>query len=76
MCLFRAVDGSGQTVDFFLSETRDREAAKIFLKRAMAWRAIQGIKAAQMIRKGQVLGTTRGNMPGQAWAFAALLGVK
>jgi len=36
MYLFRAVDGSGQTVDFYLSETRDREAAKIFLQRAMA----------------------------------------
>ncbi len=36
MYLFRAVDGQGQTVDFYLSETRDREAAKCFLKRALA----------------------------------------
>jgi len=37
MYLFRAaVDGCGQTVDFYLSETRDREAAKCFLKRAFA----------------------------------------
>src|SRR5499433_959274 len=36
MYLFRAVDSSGQTVDFYLSETRDREAAKLFLRRAMA----------------------------------------
>ena len=28
MCLFRAADG--QTIDFYLSETRDREAAKRF----------------------------------------------
>jgi len=34
--LFRAVDGHGQTVDFDLSETRDREAAKLFLKKALA----------------------------------------
>src|ERR1051326_6711476 len=34
--LFRAVDGHGQTVDFFLSETRDREAAKRFSKKALA----------------------------------------
>jgi len=34
--LFRAVDSNGQTVDFYLSETRDREAAKCFLKRALA----------------------------------------
>ena len=32
--LFRAVDSHGQTVDFYLSETRDREAAKLFLKKA------------------------------------------
>jgi len=34
--LFRTVDSSGQTVDFYLSETRDREAAKCFVKRASA----------------------------------------
>jgi transposase, IS6 family len=34
--LFRAVDSGGQTVDFYLSETRDREAAKCFLKQALA----------------------------------------
>src|SRR5690348_12139797 len=33
--LFRAVDGYGQTVDFYLLETRDREAAKRFLKKAL-----------------------------------------
>ena len=36
MYLFRAVDAHGQTVDFYLSETRDREAAKIFLQKALA----------------------------------------
>jgi transposase-like protein len=36
MYLFRAVDSGGQTVDFYLSGTRDREAAKCFLKRALA----------------------------------------
>jgi len=34
--LFRAVDSQGQSVDFYLSETRDREAAKCFLKKALA----------------------------------------
>src|SRR3954468_23156330 len=34
MYLFRAVDGHGQTVDFYLSETRDRVAAKLFLQKA------------------------------------------
>jgi IS6 family transposase len=144
MYLFRAVDSYGQTVDFYLSETRDREAAKIFLKRALAnpdhrpphvcardglrsypaalrelqnegqvgqyrqrtqqycnnriesdhrhikrrlramqgprtkataWAVIQGIEAAQMIRKGQVLGITGHNQQGQAWVFGALLRV-
>ena len=145
MYLFRAVDSHGQTVDFYLSQTRDREAAKLFLKRAMsnpdnrpphvfardglrsypaairelqtegrvpqhcrqrtrpycnnriesdhrhikrrlramqgprtlstAWAAIQGIEAAQMIRKGQVLGITRRDLHGQAWVFRALLGL-
>src|SRR4051812_36105331 len=35
MYLFRAVDGHGQTVDFYLSETRDRVAAKLFLQQAL-----------------------------------------
>jgi transposase-like protein len=140
MYLFRAVDSAGQTVDFYLSGTRDREAAKQFLKRSLAngdnrpprvfardgraaiqrrfesykrkvacttaadsvrggivttrtesdhravkrrRRAMQGprtratawaaIQAAQMIRKGQVLGITRQNLYGQAWVFVALL---
>ena len=142
--LFRAVDAHGQTVDFYLSETRDREAAKLFLQRALAnadnrrphvfardglrsypaairelqaeghlsrncrqrtrrycnnriesdhrhvkrrlramqgprtaataWAVIQGIEAANIIRKGQVLGITRQNLHGHGWLFAALLG--
>ena len=145
MYLFRAVDSHGQTVDFYLSETRDREAAKLFLRKALAnpdnrppyvfardglrsysaairelkvegeirstcrqrtgryannpvesdhrhvkrrlrvmqWprktataaAVIQGIEAANIIRKGQVLGITRYNLHGQAWVFGALLGV-
>ena len=145
MYLFRAVDSYGQTVDFYLSETRDRQAAKLFLQKALAnpdnraprvfardglrsyaaairelqcerrivmrcrqrtgryrnnriesdhrhvkrrlramqgprtaataWAVIQGIEAAQMIRKGQVLGITRRNLHGQAWVFRAVLGV-
>ena len=132
-------------MDFYLSETRDREAAKIFLRKALAnpdnrppyvfttdglrsypaairelkaggeirsacrhrtrrysnnrvesdhrhvkrrlrvmqeprtqatgAAVIQGIEAAQMIRKGQVLGITRHNLHEQAWVFGALLGV-
>jgi hypothetical protein len=36
MYLFRAVDNRGDTVDFYLSETRDRDAAKRFLQGALA----------------------------------------
>jgi hypothetical protein len=43
---------------------------------ATAWRVIQGIEAAQMIRKGQVLGITRHNLHGQAWVFGTLLDVR
>ena len=42
---------------------------------ATAWAVIQGIEAAQMIRKGQALGITRQNLYGQAWVVAALLQV-
>jgi hypothetical protein len=43
---------------------------------ATAWAAIQGIGAAHMIRKGQVLGITRHNVHGQAWVFGALLDLR
>ena len=36
MYLFRAVDSHGDTVDFYLSETRDRGAAKTFLQKALS----------------------------------------
>jgi hypothetical protein len=45
-------------------------------RQATAWAVIQGIEAAQMIRKGQVLGITRQNLPGQAWIVATLLGIE
>src|SRR5215218_342702 len=34
--LYRAVDGSGRTIDFLLSATRDKKAAKRFFRRALA----------------------------------------
>jgi hypothetical protein len=42
--------------------------------KATAATVIQGIEAANIIRKGQVLGITRHNLHGQAWVFDSLLG--
>lgn len=36
VCLYRAVDKHGQTLDFMLSETRDEAAATEFFARAIA----------------------------------------
>jgi transposase-like protein len=36
MCLYRAVDSRGQTIDFLLAAKRDAEAAKRFFRKALA----------------------------------------
>uniref|UniRef100_UPI00349EC29A IS6 family transposase n=1 Tax=Bacillus pseudomycoides TaxID=64104 RepID=UPI00349EC29A len=36
MYLYRAVDSEGNTIDFFLSESRDKQAAKRFFKKTLA----------------------------------------
>ncbi|MFD4820182.1 IS6 family transposase [Peribacillus butanolivorans] len=36
MYLYRAVDSEGSTIDFYLSELRDKQAAKRFFKKALA----------------------------------------
>ncbi|MFD2509588.1 IS6 family transposase [Halalkalibacter alkalisediminis] len=36
MYLYRAVDSEGDTIDFYLSESRDKQAAKCFFKKALA----------------------------------------
>lgn len=36
MYLYRAVDSEGITIDFYLSESRDKQAAKRFFKKALA----------------------------------------
>ena len=33
--LYRAVDGTGQTIDFLLSAKRDKQAAKRFFRQAL-----------------------------------------
>ncbi|SFQ92242.1 DDE domain-containing protein [Bacillus mycoides] len=37
MYLYRAVDSEGNTIDFYLSKSRDKQAAKRFLKKALAF---------------------------------------
>ncbi len=37
MYLYRAVDSKGHTMDFYLSESRDKQAAKRFSKKALAF---------------------------------------
>ncbi len=38
--LYRAVDGTGQTIDFLLSATRDKRAAKRFFRQALRREAL------------------------------------
>ena len=35
MYLYRAVDSKGNTIDFYLSKTRDKQTAKCFFKKAL-----------------------------------------
>ena len=49
--LYRAVDKAGHTVDFFLSQKRDVNAAKCFPRKAVV--TISGIELAEKIRKDQ-----------------------
>lgn len=37
MYLYRSVDSEGNTIDFYLSESRDKQAAKRFFKKALAF---------------------------------------
>ncbi len=37
MYLYRAVDSEGNTIDFYLSESRNKQAAKRFFKKALAF---------------------------------------
>lgn len=37
MYLYRAVDSEGNTIDFYLSELRDKQAARRFFKKALAF---------------------------------------
>jgi transposase, IS6 family len=40
-----------------------------------AWRTLQGFEVMNMLRKGQVQGVAKGNIPGQVIFIASLFGV-
>jgi len=40
--LYRAVDKEGETIDFFISEKRDKKAAKSFFKKAIGSNGVSG----------------------------------
>jgi len=44
MYLYRAVDSDGNTIDFFLSKTRDSKSAKRFLKKALAFSHVSTLR--------------------------------
>jgi transposase-like protein len=78
MYLYRAVDKDGKTVDFFLSRSRDVNAAKAFLRKAMKaqrtpTKIIGGIELAEKIKKQQFkigsLGGSKATMP-ELWQAA------
>jgi transposase, IS6 family len=58
--LYRAVDGTGQTIDFRLSARRDKQAARCFIRRALARATTRhprtGLKGATVRLGGDALG--------------------
>lgn len=42
MYLYRAVDSEGNTIDFYLRESRDKQAAKRFFKKALSKNELVG----------------------------------
>jgi transposase-like protein len=62
--LYRAVDSGGNTLEFFLSPTRDAGAAKRFFLKMLA--------ASHMMRKGQLQGMEKGNVEAQVTFVAKL----
>ena len=65
--LYRAVDSRGNTLEFFLSPTRDAGAAKRFFLKMLA--------ASHMTRKGQLQGMEKGNVEAQVTFVAKLFDV-
>lgn len=73
MYLYRAIDSSGRTIDFWLNATRDAGAAKHRL--GSARRTITGYEVVVMIDKGQVSCILGGKMTAHASFIAKLFDV-
>ena len=55
MYLCRAVDSEGNTIDFYLSKTRDYKAAKRFLRKTLRSCMFQGLVLSQSTRTHPIL---------------------
>src|SRR3712207_1821882 len=68
--LYRAVDGTGQTIDFLLSAKRDKQAAKRFFKRALARGHTRHPREIVTDRLQSYPGALRGmKREGELWRF-------
>ena len=55
MYLYRAVDSKGDTIDFYLSKTRNKQAAKRFFKKILAFSYKESKISQQYCRVGSSL---------------------
>ena len=68
---YRAVDGTGQTIDFLLSAKRDKKAAKRFFKRALAREHTRNPREVVTDRLTSYPGALREmKQKGELWRFA------
>ena len=68
--LDRAVDGAGQTIDFRLSATRDKRAARRFFRRALGRETTRNPRVIVTDRRGSSPGVLRAmKRAGELWRF-------
>jgi transposase, IS6 family len=68
--LYRAVDGTGQTIDFLLSAKRDKKAAQRFFRRALARENTRNPRTIVTDRLKSYPGALRGmKRAGELWRF-------
>ena len=69
MC--RAVNGTGQTIDFLFSAKRDKKAAECFFKYALGWKHTRNPREVVTDRLKSYPGTLRAmRQKGELWRFA------